>query len=270
MSTAHVGQYFKARRALAVGIALSGIGVGNFLLPPLFRLLLDTYGLQGALLIMAAIALNVCVAGALLRPVSTYSKMKVSGQGLNSVETKRKNIIFTCLQVIKNTVKAYTLLEWSLLKKCSFILLGVTMFFYIMGFPAYYMSIPAYAEEVGHSKHEAAYLVSVSGLSELVGRISMGFLADYHFIPTYLLMAILAAVGAVCALLTPFITGLMPLAVISFGFTVTTASMSGLSPVIMAESLGAQRLPSAMGIVGIFMGLASLVGTPVSGSCSVC
>ena len=137
------------------------------------------------------------------------------------------------------------------------------MLFYIMGFPAYYMSIPAYAEEVGHSKHEAAYLVSVSGLSELVGRISMGFLADYHFIPTYLLMAILA-------LLTPFITGMMPLAVISFGFTVTTASMSGLSPVIMAESLGAQRLPSAMGIVGIFMGLASLVGTPVSGSCSVC
>ena len=174
----------KQEEHLQLELHLVVLALETFLLPPLFRLLLDTYGLQGALLIMAAIALNVCVAGALLRPVSAYSKMKVSGQGLNSAETKRKNIIFTCLQVIKNTVKAYTLLEWSLLKKFSFILLGVTMFFYIMGFPAYYMSIPAYAEEVGHSKHEAAYLVSISGLSELVGRISVGFLADYHFIPT--------------------------------------------------------------------------------------
>ena len=67
VSIAHMGQYFKNRRAVANGIALSGVGTGTLVFPPIFRFLLDTYGLHGALLVMAGISLHVCVAGALLK-----------------------------------------------------------------------------------------------------------------------------------------------------------------------------------------------------------
>ncbi|WAR28885.1 MOT12-like protein [Mya arenaria] len=41
-----LGQYFKKRRGLANGLALSGASIGQFALPPLLQFLLDTYTLK--------------------------------------------------------------------------------------------------------------------------------------------------------------------------------------------------------------------------------
>ena len=147
------------------------------------------------------------------------------------------------------------------------------MLFYVAGYPAYFVSIPAYAKQLGYTKVEAAYLVSALGLAELVGRLCVGFLADFQFLSTRLLMTILGALGTVFAILTSFITGLVPLGLISFLFTATVGSMIALNPVLLAESLpvllaeslGVCRLPSAMGILGIFMGFGSIAGLPLSG-----
>ena len=277
VSIAHMGQYFKKKRAIANGIALSGVGIGNLVLPPIFRLLLDTYGLQGTLLVMSSLSLNVCVAGALLRPVSAYDKKTIArkdckdlqGKGTETedsiISTRNGNLFQNCSRFIKSTCRVYTLLEWSLLKKYSFVLYGISMLFYVAGYPAYFVSIPAYAKQLGYTKVEAAYLVSALGLAELVGRLCVGFLADFQFLSTRLLMTILGALGTVFAILTSFITGLVPLGLISFLFTATVGSMIALNPVLLAESLGVCRLPSAMGILGIFMGFGSIAGLPLSG-----
>ena len=277
VSTAHMGQYFKKKRAIANGIALSGVGIGNLVLPPIFRLLLDTYGLQGTLLVMASLSLNVCVAGALLRPVSAYNKKTakqkdrkaLQGEGTETEDpTMSKSIgkLFqNCSESIKSICRVYTLLEWSLLKKYSFVLYGLSMLFYVAGYPAYFVSIPAYAKQLGYTKVEAAYLVSVLGLAELVGRLCVGFLADFQFLSTPLLMTVLAVLGTVFAILTSFISGLVPLGLISFVSTATAGSMIVLNPVLLAESLGVRKLPSAMGILGIFMGIGSIAGLPLSG-----
>ena len=71
-SVTHMGQYFKHRRAIANGIAMSGVGIGQLIFSPILRLLLDNYGLKGALLIMAGVSLHVCVAAILMRPASAY------------------------------------------------------------------------------------------------------------------------------------------------------------------------------------------------------
>jgi len=68
-----VGQYFERRRTLANGLSVAGSGVGNFAIPPLIRLCVDRFGLSGALLILSAIMLHVCLAGALLRPPAVSS-----------------------------------------------------------------------------------------------------------------------------------------------------------------------------------------------------
>lgn len=57
------------KRSLAIGIAVCGSGLGTFVLSPLNRILVDNYGLSGAFLIKAAIVLNLCVCGLLIRPV---------------------------------------------------------------------------------------------------------------------------------------------------------------------------------------------------------
>lgn len=83
-----VGQYFARRRALANGLSVAGSGLGNFAVPPLIRAALDRYGFGGAMLIMSALMLHVCLAGALLRPLSSYRSRKPSedGKSINKVE----------------------------------------------------------------------------------------------------------------------------------------------------------------------------------------
>lgn len=62
-----VGQYFEKRRTLANGIAFSGSGLGMFAMTPLITALLQRFGRQGALFVMGAIMLNVCICGMLFR-----------------------------------------------------------------------------------------------------------------------------------------------------------------------------------------------------------
>lgn len=64
-----VAFYFEKRRSLATGLATCGSGIGCFIFAPLLELLLDSYGFRGTLLLIAGIYLNLCVAGALMRPL---------------------------------------------------------------------------------------------------------------------------------------------------------------------------------------------------------
>lgn len=59
---------FTRRRALAVGLGFSSIGLSSFAFNPLFQLLVETYAWRGALLILGGLSLNIMVCGALIRP----------------------------------------------------------------------------------------------------------------------------------------------------------------------------------------------------------
>lgn len=76
-----VCQYFQKRRGIALSLGMAGTSVGALVTPPVLRLLLDTYGLNGALLVHGAIVFNVVVLGALMRPLESYMKKSRSSKG---------------------------------------------------------------------------------------------------------------------------------------------------------------------------------------------
>ncbi|XP_015726941.1 monocarboxylate transporter 14 isoform X2 [Coturnix japonica] len=65
-----VGQYFQKRRALAQGLSTTGTGFGAFLMTALLKYLCKEFGWRNAMFIQGAICLNLCVCGALMRPLS--------------------------------------------------------------------------------------------------------------------------------------------------------------------------------------------------------
>ncbi|XP_069720760.1 monocarboxylate transporter 14 isoform X3 [Phaenicophaeus curvirostris] len=65
-----VGQYFQKRRALAQGLSTTGTGFGAFLMTALLKYLCTEFGWRNAMFIQGAISLNLCVCGALMRPLS--------------------------------------------------------------------------------------------------------------------------------------------------------------------------------------------------------
>ncbi|GAB1285168.1 Monocarboxylate transporter 14 [Apodemus speciosus] len=65
-----VGRYFQKRRALAQGLSTTGTGFGTFLMTVLLKYLCAEYGWRNAMFIQGALSLNLCVCGALMRPLS--------------------------------------------------------------------------------------------------------------------------------------------------------------------------------------------------------
>ncbi|XP_048200548.1 monocarboxylate transporter 14 isoform X2 [Perognathus longimembris pacificus] len=64
-----VGRYFQKRRALAQGLSTTGTGFGAFLMTALLKYLCSEYGWRNAMFIQGAVCLNLCVCGALMRPL---------------------------------------------------------------------------------------------------------------------------------------------------------------------------------------------------------
>ncbi|XP_067668826.1 monocarboxylate transporter 12-like [Haliotis asinina] len=67
-----LGQYFKKRRSLANGLALSGSSIGQFVLPPVIQFFLETYSLGGTVLLISGLYFHVTLFASLFRPVSFY------------------------------------------------------------------------------------------------------------------------------------------------------------------------------------------------------
>ncbi|KAJ8248550.1 hypothetical protein GJAV_G00243200 [Gymnothorax javanicus] len=62
-------QYFEKRRGFALGIVSTGTSLGGFLFAAGQNILIEIYGLEGCLLIVGALALNIIACAGLLRPL---------------------------------------------------------------------------------------------------------------------------------------------------------------------------------------------------------
>ena len=70
-----IGRYFKKRRSLANGLSRSG-GAATFFLAPLLQFLVDSYGWQGCLLIIAGLELHLIACALLFRPVRLKEELE--------------------------------------------------------------------------------------------------------------------------------------------------------------------------------------------------
>ncbi|ELK29343.1 Monocarboxylate transporter 13 [Myotis davidii] len=76
-----LSRYFSRLRSLAMGLALTGVGLSSFAFAPLFQWLLSYYAWRGTLLLVSAISLHLVACGALLRPISLTEDPAVAGPG---------------------------------------------------------------------------------------------------------------------------------------------------------------------------------------------
>ncbi|XP_045733844.1 monocarboxylate transporter 9 isoform X2 [Mirounga angustirostris] len=78
-------QYFDSHRGLALGLISTGSSVGLFIYAALQRLLIEFYGLDGCLLIVGALALNILACGSLMRPLESSDCPSPEKTALESV-----------------------------------------------------------------------------------------------------------------------------------------------------------------------------------------
>ncbi len=189
-----LAHWFEKKRGIAVGLAVSGMGLGTFLLVPLSQYLIASWGWRASFVISAGI---VFVA---LFPVSLiFLRHKPSDLGLppdgtaDGTASKRKHV-----EIID---AAWARTAWTLngaLKTVRYWALLAFAFFSIT--PVYLMVVHSvrFLVDQGLSKMSAAFILALVGIISLGMRIFWGWLSDrIGREPTFSIGAFFIAVSAV-------------------------------------------------------------------------
>lgn len=185
-----VGSYFCERKALAYGIAMSGSGIGTFILAPVVQLLIEHYSWRGALLILGGVVSNLCVCGALLRPITLKEEEEAHGpvpldtECGYGVKAPVVSMLEESLAINNNNNNSHrcfcfqSMQEYCFLLMPEFLMLAVSFLFLASGCSLPFVYLVPYALDVGVSHHQAAFLMSILGVIDIVGNITFGWLVD--------------------------------------------------------------------------------------------
>ncbi|XP_037107603.1 monocarboxylate transporter 2-like [Syngnathus acus] len=258
-----ISKYFLAKRPLANGLAMAGSPVFLCFLAPFNQFLLDKFGWRGSLLILGALMLNCCVAGALMRPLASCTSFpaphKEAEEQSNNANTKP--LKQSCSRGAKN------IFDWSFFKDRGFLIYLIGNIMFIFGAYAPIMFLTDYAISRGVDQYSAAYLLSIMGFVDMFVRPGTGLIANSKWIRPRIQYFFSFAVvfNGTCHLLCPLITNYTFLVVYAVFFGVAFGMVFALIFECLMDLMGNQRFPRAVGLVTIIECVPMLLGPPTAG-----
>ena len=245
-SIANVQPWFTVRRGLAGGIASSGIGAGTLLLPLLVAMAIGPMPWREA---MRLLALGVLVLGlltsALLRRAPASNKPGEGGAGGSG-----------------GAASGLTLRETLRTPTFRWFYLATVLASPVMFIPFAHLS--ASARDLGLQEAQAVGLVGLIGVGSLVGRFSIGMLADrLGRARTLVLMQLSMGLSY---LLWAAAGGYPLLALYALWFGLSYGSIVSLLPAICMDYFGGRSVASIVGALYSGAALGNLLGPVLAGA----
>ncbi|XP_078694217.1 monocarboxylate transporter 13-like [Branchiostoma floridae x Branchiostoma belcheri] len=262
---AMIGKYFDKRHATANGIAISGTGVSMFILSPVFQFLIDKYRWNGALLIFAAITLNGCVCGALLKPLHLKDSGKEEETEPKEEEETSVDSPQTCKSVVPFCQKVLEIFDVTLLKRKNFLTYSVSLFVLILGNSMIFVHIVAHAQALGVEKTQVSFLPSILGIAEAISRAINGWLSDRLPVrKLYYYMVGCICLG-ICNIAIPHSKTYAGLVTCMVFYGISAGMFQPLLAVLIRKYSGVSRISGGLGWAFVFQGAAFLLGQPIAG-----
>jgi MFS family permease len=231
---AMVGGWFVHQRALAVGLAVAGIGVGTMVMSPLSAALIDRYGWRDTYVIFAiggTAVLLACVPLA-ARPPGDGSPQP------SRVHDALHSRVFLRVQA-------------------SAFFLGLALF-------VPFVFVGQYAKDRGVDSVQAAVLVGVLGGASVLSRIGFGSLVRrFGSFRLYRACYVIHGVSFAIWLVAGSSYALMVLFVLVLG--TGYGGFVALGPIVIADRMGVAGLGSILGLLYTAPGVGALIGAPTAG-----
>jgi len=203
-----VQQHFKKFRAVAAGIAASGLSLGTLSAGPLLTAMLNAFQWRGTLLLMSAMVLNCCVFGALYRPPPTQKHRK--RQNCSSSAGVQGSDITLC-ETLRQLLRDLT--DLSLFSNIPFTLVCVGSLLMNFGLMVFIQHTPSRAVVLGIERRLAYLLPTVTGVTLLAGRILGGIIGNLSCTNRLLQYGISVVTGGILLILLGNLFSFLPLAV---------------------------------------------------------
>lgn len=215
--TAAVSASFVRHRPLAVGVAVSGIGLGTLVMAPLLASMIGAFGWRESYLVLAVVATTLLLGCAAL-VTSTHNQTQDAAPALQSMRSADYRLMYA-----------------------SQVLVSVAVF-------TPFAHLPAFAEQSGAGPVAAGALVGIIGAASVVGRLALGPVADrVGLFRTY--RWCFAAIGVSFALWFWPGGGYPGLLVHAIVFGVGYGGYVALLPVLVARRFGLGRLGGLLGVL---------------------
>jgi MFS family permease len=244
-----VQRWFVKRRGFASGIAVSGIGVGTLVMPPLASYLVATVGWRHAYLALGVIAAVVGVGMALLIENDPRDRgLAPDGDVLHSDSPKGPPAGFSVREAVRS--RRFVGLYAACLI-CSF---GI--------FVPFVHLIP-YALDHGIPRASAVLLLGGVGVGSTAGRFFLGGLAD-KLGRERALMAMFAGM-ALTSLIWACSTGFWGLAVFALTYGVFYGGFVAILPALAMDYFGGRNVSGIIGVLYTSIAFGTLIGPSAAG-----
>ncbi|XP_005106012.2 monocarboxylate transporter 12 [Aplysia californica] len=159
-----------------------------------------------------------------------------------------------------------TIFDWTLLTNPVFLIYAISASMSTFAYSSSFMMLPDFAVGHGQDRDSAALILSMMGLSDIVGRILSGWLSDRPWWPRrYGYVACLALSGLVNVMVR-FMTSFGSLMAYAILYGLFSANFWALIAVMLTDALGIERLSSSFGLTTLAMSPGFLSSPPLCGA----
>jgi MFS family permease len=244
-----VQRWFVRRRGFASGIAVSGIGVGTLVMPPLAALLIETLGWRGAYLTLGALA--AIVGGGMALLIENNPRDRGLGPDGDPPQSAAQPTAAQGASV-REAIGSRRFL--SLYAACLICAFGVFVPF---------VHLVPYATDHGVAPGSAVLLLGVIGIGSTAGRFFLGGLADRMGRERSLLLMFAGMAGALAIWVIS--TGVWSLAAFAFVYGVFYGGWVAVLPAVVMDYFGGRNVSGLIGILYTSVAFGTLIGPSAAG-----
>lgn len=244
-----VQRWFVRRRGFASGLAVSGIGVGTLVMPPLASFLIGNLGWRGAYLTLGTLA--AILGGGLALLIENDPRDRGLGpdgdpppSGAQPARPEGNSV--------RDAIKSWRFL--SLYAACLICSFGVFVPF---------VHLVPYAQDHGVAPASAVLLLGVIGIGSTAGRFFLGGLADRmgRQLSLLLMFTGMAVALAVWVIATNF----WSLAAFAFVYGVFYGGWVAVLPAVVMDYFGGRNVSGIIGILYTSVAFGTLIGPSAAG-----
>jgi predicted MFS family arabinose efflux permease len=247
--SATISKWFSERRALALGVALTGIVIGQMVLSPVTSAVINAYGWRTAYVVLGLVVLACGVPAAFLmakKPPGMAVLTAVSGPGGWSGKADQS--------------EGHSVREAA--RTAPFWMLMITGFTMAGGFYIMLAHVVPWAQDLGVSARTAALILTVNGVGSLIGDLAAWWLTDR-----------LGGRGALCALMAVAAVAMLllvlvdagPAFAVAFAFGFCIGAGSPVRTALIPPLFGLRAVGAIMGWSTFAWSIGGIVGPYLAG-----
>ncbi len=248
-----IPRWFQKNRGLAVGITVTGMGLGGVISAPLAQWLISSHDWQYAFIILGIINFFIVI------PLAQFMKHSPQRIGLRpygedgTTEDKQSSA---------STVEGLSFNQ--AIKTGRFWLFGLTIFCWIFAFQLIITHIVPYAIDIGISAMVAASILSAATAASIIGRNLTGFISDRIGGRLAQTISLILTMLALIWLLFAQETWMLYLFAVLFG--IATGGSGPLETIVPAELFGLKFIGVLAGSIFLFAMVGGAIGPIFAGS----